>query len=83
MQYLFGDSDIAARRLEVLAEVFAEPTRAFFLEAVPKRPRLAVDLGCGPGYTTHLLRDHPAQRSGSHSAARDLTSEDISIIGIH
>jgi len=55
VQYLFGDSDIAARRLEVLAEVFAEPTRAFVLEAVAERPRLAVDLGCGPGCSTKFL----------------------------
>lgn len=57
MKYLFGDSDIAARRLEVLAEVFAEPTRAFLVDAVSGAPGLVVDLGCGPGYTTHLLAD--------------------------
>lgn len=55
MQYLFGDSDLAARRLKVLAEVYAESTRNFVLDAVIERPRLAVDMGCGPGYTTHLL----------------------------
>ena len=57
MKYLFGDSDIAARRLEVLAEVFAEPTRAFLVDAVSGTLGLVVDLGCGPGYTTHLLAD--------------------------
>lgn len=57
MEYLFGDTDIAARRLKVLAEVYAEPTRAFLLDAVADEPRLAVDVGCGPGYTTHLLSD--------------------------
>lgn len=55
VQYLFGDTDIAARRLQVLAEVFAESTRAFLLETNLVKPRLAVDLGCGPGHTTHLL----------------------------
>jgi trans-aconitate 2-methyltransferase len=57
MKYLFGDSDLAARRLEVLAEVFAEPTRAFVVGAVSGTLGLVVDLGCGPGYTTHLLAD--------------------------
>ena len=57
MKYLFGDGDIAARRLEVVAEVFADPTRAFLLDAVTKTPKLVVDLGCGPGYTTQLLAD--------------------------
>lgn len=53
--YLFGESDVAARRLGVLAEVFAESTRAFLRETVVCRPRLAVDVGCGPGYSTHFL----------------------------
>lgn len=57
MQYLFGDTDIAARRLKVLAEVFAETTRAFLLDTVIGKPRLALDLGCGPGYSTHFLAD--------------------------
>ena len=56
-KYLFGDTDIAARRLEVLAEVFAESSRPFLLEACANTPGLALDLGCGPGFTTHLLAD--------------------------
>ena len=55
MQYLFGDTDIAVQRLKVLAQVFAGTTRAFFLDAAVHKPRLALDLGCGPGYSTHLL----------------------------
>jgi trans-aconitate 2-methyltransferase len=57
MQYLFGDTDLAARRLKILADVYAEPTRTFVLDTVIDKPRLAIDLGCGPGYTTHLLAD--------------------------
>lgn len=57
MQYTFGDSDIAARRLKVVADVFAPSTRAFLLDTVTDKPRLAVELGCGPGYSTHLLAD--------------------------
>jgi len=55
VQYLFGDTDIAAQRLKVLAEVFAESSRAFLLETDIGKPRLALDLGCGPGYSTHFL----------------------------
>ena len=57
MQYLFGDSDLAARRLLLLADVFAPTTRAFLADAVTEPPRLAADLGCGPGRTTHLLSE--------------------------
>ncbi len=55
MSYLFGDSDRAALRLRVLADVFATSSRAFLQDVVKLPPRLALDLGCGPGYTTHLL----------------------------
>ncbi len=57
MQYLFGDTDIAAHRLEYLAHVFADSTRSFVLDAAPARPQSALDLGCGPGCTTHLLAE--------------------------
>src|SRR5690242_278432 len=55
MPYLFGDTDRAAVRLQVLAEVFAESSRAFLQDVVKMPPRLVLDLGCGPGYTTRLL----------------------------
>lgn len=55
MQYLFGDSGVAAKRLKLVAEVFAETTKAFLLDSGAKSPGLCVDLGCGPGYSTHLL----------------------------
>ena len=57
MEYLFGDTDLAAHRLEVLAGVYADSTRAFLRETATGPLRLAVDLGCGPGFTTHLLAD--------------------------
>ena len=56
-RYLFGDSDIAAHRLHVLSEVFAESSRRFLRAAAPDSPRLAIDIGCGPGYTTRLVAD--------------------------
>jgi trans-aconitate 2-methyltransferase len=55
MRYAFGDSDLAARRLQVLGEVFATSTRAFVRTSVSGEPSLVLDLGCGPGYTTHCL----------------------------
>ena len=57
MRYQFGETDIAAERLKVLAAVYAASTRGFLGAAVTTRPELAVDVGCGPGYTTHLLAD--------------------------
>jgi len=57
-EYLFGDSDIAAQRLELLARVYRESTRAFLLETAGSAHfTLALDLGCGPGFTTHLLAE--------------------------
>jgi trans-aconitate 2-methyltransferase len=74
MSYLFTDSDIAAQRLRVLADVFAVSSRAFMQDVVSVAPQVAVDLGCGPGYTTHLLADttHCAQAIGLDSSDRFL-----------
>jgi trans-aconitate 2-methyltransferase len=54
-EYVFGDTDVAARRLDLVAETWASPSTAFLREDVPNRPRLALDLGCGPGHTTRLV----------------------------
>lgn len=75
MEYLFGDTDIAARRLKVLAEVYAESSRAFLLETVSGTPNLVIDLGCGPGYSTHFLAD--VLRCG-HAAGLDNSESFIS-----
>jgi trans-aconitate 2-methyltransferase len=60
--YTFGDSDLAARRLELLGSTFQDTTRDFLRAAAPTEPALAVDLGSGTGHTTVLLREtlHPA-----------------------
>ncbi len=54
--YTFGDSDLAARRLALVAAVFAKSTRQFLLTRAGTAPGFAVDLGCGPGFTTELIR---------------------------
>ncbi len=41
----------------MLATVFAPASQAFQQDIVSTTPQLAIDLGCGPGYTTHLLAE--------------------------
>jgi ubiquinone/menaquinone biosynthesis C-methylase UbiE len=53
--YVFGDTEVAARRLDLVAEAWASPSATFLREDVRNRPRLALDLGCGPGHTTRLV----------------------------
>jgi trans-aconitate 2-methyltransferase len=53
--YVFGDSDLAARRLAMVAEAFATPTAAFLERSGRPGAGLAIDLGCGTGHTTRLL----------------------------
>lgn len=56
-RYSFRDTGLAEARLALLAEAF-EPEMRVLLATLPKRPvRLALDLGCGPGFTTRLLMD--------------------------
>jgi trans-aconitate 2-methyltransferase len=54
--YTFGDSDLAARRLALVAATFAKTTRQFLVTRAGGPPEFAIDLGCGPGYTTELIR---------------------------
>ena len=53
--YSFGDSELAAERLALVARVFEPAMRKFLERAAPRRPHLALDLGCGPGHTTETV----------------------------
>jgi SAM-dependent methyltransferase len=54
-RYLYGDDDLAAERLDLVARLF-EPSTAVLLDRFgPLTPALAIDVGCGPGHTTRLL----------------------------
>ena len=54
--YAFGDSDIARERLALVADTFESPTRRLLHDLPPMQPRYVVDMGCGPGHTSALLR---------------------------
>ena len=58
-RYTYGDSELAAERLGLIAETFEPTTRSFLERARPTRAsvHLALDLGCGPGHTTRLLHE--------------------------
>jgi trans-aconitate 2-methyltransferase len=56
-RYTYGDTDLAAKRLALVAAVFESTSRAFLVAVGPAHPSLAVDLGCGPGYTTRLVHE--------------------------
>jgi trans-aconitate 2-methyltransferase len=72
--YTFGDGPIAADRLALLAAVF-EPSSARLLRLLGYlQPRQAVDLGCGPGWSTRLLRTvlAPAHTLGLEQSAEQV-----------
>ena len=46
-----------ARAARLVADTFAAPTRALLADLPSTLGRYVLDLGCGPGYTTALLRD--------------------------
>jgi ubiquinone/menaquinone biosynthesis C-methylase UbiE len=56
--YTFGDSDLAAQRLERLARVFEPGSRALLERFARVDGALALDLGSGPGFTTRLVAEH-------------------------
>ncbi len=55
MKYTFGTDEAAARRLEEIARFFNPPAAEFISNSVDGTVDSALDLGCGPGYTTDML----------------------------
>lgn len=56
-RYTFGDNDRAAARLKRLAEIYEPVTRELLARGGVPGCGVAVDLGCGAGWSTRLLRD--------------------------
>ncbi len=52
--YTFGDGDVAALRLQALAETYAESSAAL-LRGLGTVEGGGLDVGCGPGHTTALV----------------------------
>jgi trans-aconitate 2-methyltransferase len=61
MKYTFGASHAAASRLEAIARFFNPRAAQLIGQYVANPVRVAVDLGCGPGFTTDML--HRATRA--------------------
>jgi len=54
--YTFGENELAAERLRLLAEAFEPSSEVLLRELSTRAYRVAIDLGCGPGYTTELVQ---------------------------
>ncbi|HEX3776530.1 MAG TPA: class I SAM-dependent methyltransferase [Polyangiaceae bacterium] len=55
--YTFGDTELAARRLALLARVFEPSSTQLFGSLAPVEGKLGLDFGSGPGHTTRLVAD--------------------------
>lgn len=53
--YTFGDTGEASVRLRHLAELYEPETRAMLERSAVCEPLVAIDLGCGPGWSTELV----------------------------
>jgi SAM-dependent methyltransferase len=54
--YTFGDSQLAADRLSLLAVAFEASSERLLASVREPGLRCVIDLGCGPGHTTELLQ---------------------------
>ncbi len=70
--YTFGDSGEASSRLRRLAELYEPETRELLQLGDMRTPALALDLGCGPGWSTRLIKDvlNPRRTVGLDASER-------------
>ena len=61
-QYTFGDNLSASARLRRVTEMYEPESRDLLRRSGINAPGLAVDLGCGPGWSTRLLQDTPSRK---------------------
>jgi len=54
-RYTFGTSEAAALRLETIAAFFNPRSARFVRRNLSREVSSAIDLGCGPGYSTEML----------------------------
>ena len=74
-RYTFGDNEQASARLRLLSQVYESDTRELLRFGSTRNSRLAVDLGCGPGWSTRLMRDvlNPAHTVGLDTSESYIT----------
>jgi trans-aconitate 2-methyltransferase len=70
--YTFGDNRQASARLRRLAELYEPETRELLQRGGVDAPPLAIDLGCGPGWSTRLIQDvlNPGRTVGLDASER-------------
>jgi trans-aconitate 2-methyltransferase len=55
--YTYGSDPLAVERLELVARAYEPVSRRFLADHAAVRPGVALDLGCGPGFSTQLIAD--------------------------
>lgn len=70
--YTFGDTGESSLRLRRLAELYEPETRSLLERSPIYAPRVAIDLGCGPGWSTALVHEvlKPARTIGLDASER-------------
>src|ERR687897_688196 len=63
VSYTFGDDEPAVQRLALVSSAYELVSRSFLAEHSPAEVDVALDLGCGPGFSTRLLDDICAPRT--------------------
>jgi trans-aconitate 2-methyltransferase len=62
-RYTFGDDVPAVQRLALVASAYESVSRSFLAQQSPADVDVALDLGCGPGFSTQLVDDVCAPRT--------------------